>query len=102
MIKAGIEFGYINPTIIMVVGHDDNIVDEFRQAGLTITDVIKEAIRLQDEHNIEVFYADPTQPAYIKEMNKAGLNVVPAKEVKKNEKIDRKYLALNYAYNYRL
>ena len=80
---AGVDFGYINPSAIVVVAidSDDNhyVVDELYRSGLTISNLIADGVRLRDKYAVEVFFADPSQPAYIKEMNASGLHTIAAK-----------------------
>lgn len=82
-VVAGVDFGFINPSAITVIGidNDDNytVIDEFYQSGLTITELIAEGEKLKKDHGISLFYADPSQPAYIKEMNGSGLHTLAAK-----------------------
>jgi phage terminase large subunit len=85
VILAGIDFGYIQPTIITIVKFDQKksyVVEEFYQAGLTITEIISECKNLTKKHGIELFFADPSQPAYINKMNREGIHAVSAKKPK--------------------
>lgn len=80
---AGVDFGYINPSVILVIAinPDDElfVVDELYRSGLTISELIDEGLKLKEKYGIEVFFADPSQPAYIKEMNSSGLYTLSAK-----------------------
>lgn len=80
---AGVDFGYINPSVILIIyiDHDDNcyVVEELYQSGLTIGELINKGLMLKEKHGIEIFFADPSQPAYIREMNSGGLNTLAAK-----------------------
>jgi hypothetical protein len=79
---AGVDFGYINPSVILVIfiDNDDNfyVVDELYQSGLTISELISKGLRLKEKYNIKIFFADPSQPAYIREMNNNGLYTLAA------------------------
>lgn len=80
---AGVDFGYTNPAVILVIAIDNDdifyVLDEFYQSGLTIKELIAKGLKLKDKYNIEIFFADPSQPAYIREMNNEGLYTVAAK-----------------------
>jgi phage terminase large subunit len=80
---AGVDFGYTNPAVILVVAIDNDdifyVVDEFYRSGLTIKELITKGSKLRNKYKIEIFFADPSQPAYIREMNNEGLYTVPAK-----------------------
>jgi phage terminase large subunit len=82
-IIAGVDFGYINPSAIVVILIDNDdifyVVDELYKSGLTIMDLIYEGQKLKEKYGIELFFADPSQPAYIKEMNNQGLYTLSAK-----------------------
>ncbi len=80
---AGVDFGYINPAVILVIAIDGDdryyVVDELYKSGLTIADLIARGLELKSTYNIEMFFADPSPPGYIKEMNSAGLYTLSAK-----------------------
>jgi phage terminase large subunit len=80
---AGVDFGYINPSVILVIfiDNDDNfyVIDELYLSGLTISELVSKGLRLKEKHKIEIFFADPSQPAYIREMNNSGLYTLAAK-----------------------
>ena len=75
---AGIDWGYTNPSCILVMGIDgeDNcyVVKEFYDSGKVIDDLIEIAIQLKQEFNIIAFYCDPSEPSYIEQFRKVGLN----------------------------
>lgn len=79
---AGIDEGYTNPSVIMVVGLDsDNrvhIAQEMYRRRMLQGDVIAEARRLRDAFQIDTFYADPSAAGLIAELRDAGLPVVAA------------------------
>ena len=53
-------------------------VSEFVKGKLTITDIIAIGKQKKDTFGISRFYADPSQPGYIEEMNRNGLTCLPA------------------------
>jgi phage terminase large subunit len=78
-IVAGIEFGYINPTVITIIEIKDGnytVIEEFYQTGLGVSDIIKKCVELKEKYNIKTFYADSTQPSYIREMNNNGIHTI--------------------------
>ena len=80
---AGVDFGYINPAVMLVIAIDNDdifyVLDELYKSGLTIKELIAKGLELKGKYNIEMFFADPSQPAYIREMNNEGLYTIPAK-----------------------
>lgn len=72
---AGIDFGFTNPTCVLVAKRDsDNnfwVYEEWYKKGKTNADIIEYVRTL----GINKFYPDPAEPDRIKEMNDAGLNI---------------------------
>lgn len=72
---AGVDFGYTNPTCVLVAKRDyDNnfwITTEWYKTGKTNTEIIEYAKTL----GANKFYPDPAEPDRIEEMRRAGLNV---------------------------
>ena len=79
---AGVDEGYTNPAVILVVGLDsDNrvhVAQEFYRRRALQGDVVAEAQRLRDSFKIDTFYADPSAAGLIAELRDAGLAVVAA------------------------
>jgi hypothetical protein len=86
---AGVDWGFANPGIILVLGidYDDRIwvVHEERARRVPVVspdrsgradDWIKRATRLRDQFGIEMFVCDPSEPEHIDAFRAAGL---PAK-----------------------
>ncbi len=75
---AGVDFGFTNPTAIVVLGKDfDNhywLIDEVYQTGMTSNEITEKLMNLKSKHHIDTFYPDPENPAFIKEIQDAGLN----------------------------
>lgn len=79
---AGVDWGWTDPAVIVVAGLDaDGIlwqVAEFVAARLPIGELVVQAERLARKYGIMAFFCDPSQPANIYELQKAGLNALPA------------------------
>ena len=76
---GGIDFGYRNPTSMVVGGErtdgELDIVDEVYEKRLSNPEVIDNAKRLQDQYDIRMWWADPSSPAMIEELQSAGLPI---------------------------
>lgn len=72
---AGIDFGFTNPSVILVIDRDtDNnyfVKFEWYKAGKTNSELIEFAKGL----GVNIFYPDPAEPDRIEEMKRAALNV---------------------------
>ena len=79
---AGIDWGYQHAFACEVVGESGAgrraVVTELYARGRTVPSLIPELRRLRDEYKVEMFYADPSEPAYIDECRNAGLPVTSA------------------------
>lgn len=79
---AGVDFGFVNPSVILVIGLDfDNrlwIIDEFYERNVLIDDLIRNAKELKDKYNIQRFIADPSEPQFIQMFRNAGLQTLEA------------------------
>lgn len=79
---AGVDWGYTNPTVILVLGIDSDgrawVVEEFYQRRQLIGDVVTAARGLQGKWGIETFYCDPSEPANLQQMGRAQLTARPA------------------------
>ena len=79
---AGVDWGYSNPAVILVVGLDGDkracAVDEFYQRRRRIGEIVEAAQGLAEQWGIVTFYCDPSEPANIAEMQQAGLDAVAA------------------------
>ncbi len=80
---AGVDWGFTNPAVILVVGFDYDgkayVVEEFYERGRLINEVVEEAKKLKERWNIRIFYCDPSEPAFIQEFRRAGLYATAAK-----------------------
>jgi len=81
-VVAGVDWGYTNPTVILVIGLDTDrrahVLEEFYQRRRLIGEVVTEAKELAAKWNVSTFYCDPSEPANIAEMNGAGLSAIGA------------------------
>lgn len=102
---AGIDFGYNHPAAIEVGAFSDDfpavcIVDEWYEKQKTIDELIAAAKQLKERWNIRIFFADPSRPEYIKQLNHAGIPTMAAKN-DVQEGLD-KVRALMYTGNLRV
>lgn len=79
---AGIDEGYTNPAVILVIGLDGDgrahLITEYYQRRVLQADVVGAAQELMRERKIEQFYADPSAAGLMAEMMNVGLPVQPA------------------------
>jgi PBSX family phage terminase large subunit len=79
---GGIDEGYTNPAVILVVALDGDgrghLLVEYYQRRALQGDVVAEARRLQAAYNIAAFYADPSAAGLIGELRSVGLAVQEA------------------------
>lgn len=78
---AGIDWGYTEPFAMEVVGalgQDFKVYSEVKKARKTLSDIIDICRQKREVFGIEHFFCDPSQPAYIEELNRAGLPASPA------------------------
>lgn len=54
------------------------VLGELYARGWTIDDVIPALTKLRAEHGVEELFADPSEPAYIRQCREAGLSMVAA------------------------
>ena len=82
-VVAGIDWGFVHAFACEVVGVTGSgakaVVDEVYEKGVTIDRIIPALRYLQAAHGVTVFYADPSEPAYILQCQNAGLPVVAAR-----------------------
>lgn len=81
-VVAGLDWGFVHAFACEVVGQSGSgnlaVIDEVYARGATIDAIIPELKRVRDHRGISIFYADPSEPAYISQCVAAGLNVVAA------------------------
>lgn len=82
-IVAGIDWGFVHAFACEVVGQSGSgrlaVIDEVYERGRTIDRIIPALQFIRERHDIAVFYADPSEPAYIAQCRAAGLPVEPAR-----------------------
>jgi hypothetical protein len=92
MVVAGVDWGFNNPGVIVVLGIDFDgtvwVLDEKYDRGVLVaapdgvsksTDTwIRRAKALQRRYGISQFMCDPSAPAYISSFQRAGLPAIPA------------------------
>ncbi len=74
---GGIDWGYSHPFVIVIravtpTGHHFQ-VSEFYKTGMTPSAIIEACKQRQSVFNVQTFYADPSRPDYIKELNNNGV-----------------------------
>lgn len=78
-VVAGVDWGYENPSAIVVVGRDAEgvlwVVEEFYKSHLLCDELADIAIRLQKKWHIERFFCDRTLPANLQVWRRKGLPV---------------------------
>lgn len=82
-VLASVDWGYTNPGALQVYGIDGDgrayLLRECYQTEKTVDEYwVPLAKQLKQEYGITHFICDPSEPAYIEQFNKAGLNAVKA------------------------
>lgn len=79
---AGIDWGFVHAFACEVVGQSGSgrlaVVDEVYERGKGVDQLIGALSYLRERWGISTFYADPSEPAYIAQCQRAGLPVVAA------------------------
>lgn len=80
-IVAGLDFGYTNPTALVVVSIGDHIhvLDELYQRRLTTSDLTPLVQEYTTRYRISSILCDPSEPGIIAELRAAGLSASPAR-----------------------
>lgn len=80
-VVAGVDWGYTNPAVILVVGQDGDgrtyVIDEWYQRRKLIGEQIEAAHAMRKTWDIERFWCDASRPDNIKQFNLAGLPASP-------------------------
>ena len=83
---GGIDWGWTNPAALVVIKFSQGtyyIVDEWYETGKTTTQLIEQAIKMQQKWGINRWYADSANPEKIAEANtNTGLYVLPYEKMK--------------------
>lgn len=81
-VVAGVDWGFQHAFAAEVIAESSlgrrAVLGELYERGWTIDDVIPALKKLRAEHGVEEFFADPSEPAYIRQCREAGLPMVPA------------------------
>jgi len=81
-VVAGVDWGFGHAFACEVVGQSGSgrlaVLDEVYEKGVTIDRIIPALSFIRDRHNVRMFYADPSEPAYISQCRAAGLPMEPA------------------------
>ncbi len=81
-VVAGVDWGFVHAFACEVVGQSGSgslaVIDEVYEKGVTIDKIIPALQFVRDTHKISMFYADPSEPAYIAQCRGAGLPMEPA------------------------
>lgn len=77
-VGAGIDWGFRNPTAILVGALYDNVwyvIDDWKEAEKTTTEIIQVLKDKISEFRIQRVYPDPAEPDRIQELKNAGVSV---------------------------
>lgn len=76
---GGIDFGFRNPTAIVVGGETGDgvvdIIDEHYERRLKPAEIVSIVMEMQAKYNVRQWWADPADPKQIQELYDAGINV---------------------------
>ncbi len=79
---AGIDFGFVNPSAIVVEGVDSDgrhyLVEEFYRARCSEQDLVREADRLTRRYGLAALFCDAADPRWIRALRMAGLPALRA------------------------
>jgi PBSX family phage terminase large subunit len=79
---AGVDWGFVHAFACEVVGQSGTgrlaVIDEVYEKGQTIDRIIPALRFVQETHHVTTFYADPSEPAYILQCQRAGIPMEPA------------------------
>jgi phage terminase large subunit len=79
---AGLDFGFTNPTAIVVVeqaGEEYRVLDEFYRRRLTTDDLASVCREFLERYHVQEFVCDPSDPAAIEALRRAGIPARPAR-----------------------
>jgi len=81
-VVAGVDWGFVHAFACEVVGQSGSgrlaVIDEVYEKGRTIDQIIPALQFVREQHHVTTFYADPSEPAYILQCQRAGLPMEPA------------------------
>ncbi|MDD5304937.1 MAG: hypothetical protein PHS14_17710, partial [Elusimicrobia bacterium] len=97
-VKAGVDWGFVHAFACEVIGQSGSgrlsVIREVYAKGALIADIIPVLEDIQKEHPGMLFYADPSEPAYIAQCRQAGIKMVAA-----NNDVDAGLQAVAVAIN---
>lgn len=79
---AGLDFGFTNPTAIVVVEQVDGgyrVLDEYYRRRLTTDDLASVCREMLERYRIQEFVCDPSDPAAIEALRRLGIPARPAR-----------------------
>jgi phage terminase large subunit len=81
-VAAGVDWGFVHAFACEVIGMSGSgrlaVIDELYEKGMTIDAIIARLALVRDLHGVTTFYADPSEPGYILQCQRAGIPMVPA------------------------
>ena len=81
-VVAGVDWGFVHAFACEVIGQTGSgrlsVIREVYAKGALLRDIIPVLLAIQAEHPHMMFYADPSEPAYIAECRQAGLRMIAA------------------------
>ncbi len=82
-VVAGVDWGFVHAFACEVIGQSGSgrlsVIDEVYHRGRMLKEIIPALQFVQERHGISMFYADPSEPAYIQECRSAGLPMTEAR-----------------------
>ena len=76
-VVAGVDWGFVHAFACEVVGQSGTgrlaVLEEVYEKGRTIDQIIPALQFVREQHKVTTFYADPSEPAYILQCQRAGL-----------------------------
>lgn len=79
---AGVDWGFVHAFACEVVTQTGSgrlaVADEVYERGRTVNDIIPLLKAIKAKWNVSMFYADPSEPAYIMDCQQAGIPMVAA------------------------
>lgn len=88
-VVAGVDFGYTNPTAVLVIGFDSDdrahVLEEFYRRQVTLDELVRVLQDLKERHKIKCFYCDPSEPGIIATLRRSG---IPATDAKTSSVLD--------------
>jgi PBSX family phage terminase large subunit len=79
---GGIDFGFTNPAVVLPFGLTGDGVwrqlDEWYERRKVIDDIIAAAKDFQGRYGVVRWYCDPSEPAYIEQLQRAGVRAIAA------------------------